>query len=106
MTSNTSPAPGNLSQLCAAALRANGALMAVLMQKLSADQHEALQRLLAGGGSVGIETLIDKSAANRILLVGLELEGTRLVLAEVSTNPEHGLTDCGILAPEPRGGIH
>lgn len=84
MTSNTAPAPGTLSQLCAAALRANGALMASLLQALSAGQKEDLQRLLAGGGSVGIETLVDKNAASRVLLVGLEREGSRLVLAEVA----------------------
>ena len=88
MNLKTAPASGTLSQLCASALRASGALMAELMQRLSTAQKEDLQRLLAGGGSVGIETLIDKNAANRIFLVGLELEGKRLILAEVSTNAE------------------
>jgi hypothetical protein len=106
MTPNTAPAPGTLSQLCAAALRANGALMASLLQSLSAGQKEALQRLLTAGGSVGIETLVDKNAANRVLLVGLEREGSRLVLAEVATSTGQAFTGYGILAPEPRGGIH
>jgi hypothetical protein len=86
MTQNAAPAPGALSQLCAAALRANGSLMAALLHGLPVEKKTAIQRLIDGGGSVGIETLIDRSAANRILLVGLEREGTRQVLAEVSTN--------------------
>lgn len=85
MTQHTPTASATLSQRCAASLRANGALMDALLQALPADKQTALERLLAGGGSVGIETLVDRNAACRVLLVGIELEGSRLVLAEVST---------------------
>jgi precorrin-6B methylase 2 len=73
-----------LSQRCAASLRANGALMACLLRELPKEKHDLLQGLLAGGGSVGIETSVDKHADLRVRLVAIEREGRRTVLAEVN----------------------
>lgn len=106
MNTTTLPAPGNLSQLCAVALRANGELMDALLKGFPQARMDDLQRLLSGGGSVGIETTVDRNALMRVFLVGLEREGNRLVLAEVSTSSGQSPAGHGILAPEPRGVIH
>jgi len=80
--------PSNSSELlsgrCAASLRANGDLMASILADFPPEKLQALDALLAGGGSVGIETLIDGQARNLIRLVGVEREGARLVLATIS----------------------
>ena len=60
--------------------------MAMLLQDLSKDKLDSIDRLLAGGGSVGIETLIDHRAVNTIALVAIEREGSRLVLATVKAS--------------------
>ncbi|WP_422085407.1 hypothetical protein [Variovorax sp.] len=74
-----------LSQRCAASLRANGELMACMLQDLPKDKLDTIERLLAGGGSVGIETLVDHRAVNTVALVGIEREGSRQVFATVKT---------------------
>ena len=55
-----------------------------MLKALPQTKHDALQALLDGGGRVGIETSIDRRGANRIKLIGLEREGARLMLAEIS----------------------
>ena len=78
------PDPMALSQLCAASLRANGDLIAVMLKALPQTKHDALQALLDGGGSIGIEVTTDRRGTNRIKLIGMEREGARLMLAEIS----------------------
>ena len=92
-TTNFIPSPdsANLSTRCAASLRANGELMSAMLQDFPKAKLDAIDRLLAGGGSVGIETLVDGKAVNKILLVGIEREGSRLVLAEISTPQNTGV---------------
>lgn len=74
-----------LSQCCAACLLASSNLMALMLKPLPQSKLDALQGLLDGGGSVGIETSVDGKGANRIKLIGLEREGARLMLAEITT---------------------
>lgn len=83
-TLTQNPDPMALSQLCAASLRANGDLLAVMLKALPQTKHDALQALLSGGGCIGIEVTVDRTGANRIKLVGQEREGARLMLAEIS----------------------
>ena len=78
--------PKALSVLAAAALRSYGALRGELLLTLPDDKHAAIGALLAGGGSIGIETLVDRRQSSRVLLIGIEREGRRLVLAEVSAS--------------------
>lgn len=73
-----------LSQRCAASLRANGALIAAMLQDFQKEGLDAVSAVLAGGGSVGIETLVDGNAVNTIHLVAIEREGTRRVLATIA----------------------
>lgn len=73
-----------LSQLCAASLRANAELISAILKDFPKDKLDSIDRLLAGGGSVGIETTVDGKAANTIRLVGIEREGIRLVLATIA----------------------
>ena len=73
-----------LSRLCAASLRANGDLIAVMLATLPQTKRDALQALLDGGGSVGIETTVNGKGTSRIKLIGMEREGARLMLAEIS----------------------
>ena len=78
------PDPMALSRLCAASLRASGDLIAVMLATLPQTKHDALQALLDGGGSIGIEVTTDRQGTNRIKLIGMEREGARLMLAEIS----------------------
>ena len=82
--SNTS----TLSQRCAASLRANGDLISAILQDFPKEKLDSIDRLLAGGGSVGIETTVDGKAVNTIRLVGIEREGVRLVLATIALNAQ------------------
>lgn len=84
MNSNNVSEPGTLSQRCASSLRANGKLLSVILADFPKSKLEAIDQLLAGGGSVGIETVIDRNATNWIRVVGIEREGARLVLATVT----------------------
>lgn len=86
MNKNFIPAadPGLLSKLSAAALRSNGELLGEILQTFSPEKLQALDRLLSGGGSVGLETLINSKSENTIRVVGQEREGARLVLATVA----------------------
>lgn len=88
---NPSTDGNTLSRACAASLRANGNLMACMLINLPKEKQEAIDRLLAGGGRVGIETLIDAKASNTVQLVAIEREGTRLVLATVATPQAAGV---------------
>jgi hypothetical protein len=74
-----------LSQLAAASLRANGELMGSLLAQLPPQKHAVMQQVLQGGGAVGIETLTDRHATCRVVLVAVELEGRRTVLMEVAS---------------------
>ncbi len=69
---------------CAALLRANSEVVSEMLGTLPASRLEALDALLAGGGRIGIECVIDAMGANHISLIGLEVEGARLVLATVT----------------------
>ncbi len=81
---DTAPTSAELIAMASAGtLRANGNLLACILMSLPAERKDALQRLLDGGGSIGIETLVDGKAQNTIHLVGIEREGARLVLATV-----------------------
>lgn len=82
---NFVPASPDLGKHCAAALRANADLVSTMLKTLPKDKLESLDRLLAGGGSVGMEIVTDYRAQNSIRLVALEREGARLVLATIST---------------------
>lgn len=75
-----------LAMACAGSLRANGNLLACVLMGLPAERKDSLQRLLDGGGHIGIETLVDGKARNTIHLVGIEREGARLVLATVKAD--------------------
>lgn len=83
MTNQSNLADSTLSACCAASLNANSDLVAAMLRDMPADKHEAIDQLLAGGGSVGIETLIDRDATNTISLVGQEREGARVVYATI-----------------------
>lgn len=89
-SSNFVPAAdaGSLSKLCAASLRASGELIAEILKDFPPDKLATIDRLLAGGGSVGIETTVDGKATNTIRLVGIEREGVRLVLATIAQPPQ------------------
>ena len=86
MISNFIPATdaGLLSELSAKALRTNGELLGEILQTFPPEKLAALDRLLAGGGSVGVETLVNAKSENTIRVVGQEREGSRLVLATVA----------------------
>lgn len=75
--------PAQLSAHCAAATRANADLVGSMLQALPAEKLEALDGLLAGGGSIGAEITTDYRARITIRLVAIEREGTRLVLATI-----------------------
>ncbi|NHZ80103.1 hypothetical protein F2P44_12560 [Massilia sp. CCM 8695] len=75
----------DLSAQCAALVRASGTLMHTLMVDLGLEKQEGLNRLLAGGGRVGIEITIDRHGSNQISLVAVEREGTHRTLATVQT---------------------
>ena len=72
-----------LSQLCAVSLRVNGCLMDAILKQLPPEKIRSVDGLMEGGASVGIETLVNKAGRTRVLLVCVELEGARRVLAEV-----------------------
>ncbi|MDM5176571.1 hypothetical protein PO883_05095 [Massilia sp. DJPM01] len=74
-----------LSSQCAALVRASGDLMHTLTVDLALDKQEGLNRLLTGGGRVGIKVTIDRNGNNEISLVGVEREGRHLTLATVAT---------------------
>lgn len=69
---------------CSALLRANSEVVSEMLGTLPAEKLEALDALLAGGGRIGIECVIDAMGTNHISLIGLEVEGARLVLATVA----------------------
>lgn len=79
-----------LSQLCAASLRANGDLISAILKDFPKEQLDAIDRVLAGGGSVGIETLVDSKAKNTIHLVAIEREGARRVFSTVAQPDQPG----------------
>lgn len=83
--------PRVLSRLAAEAMRVNGALLGEIFLVLPEDKHDAIRRLLAGGGSIGVETLVDRRQSIRVLVVGIEREGTRRILAEVVGPPSCNL---------------
>lgn len=80
-----------IAMACAGSLRANGNLLAVVLMGLPAELKDSLQRLLDGGGHIGIETLVDGKARNTIHLVGIEREGARLVLATITPDAPAGV---------------
>lgn len=88
MTDNFLPSsdPAALSTLCAASLRANGELLGAMLRDMPPEKHEAIDRLLAGGGSDCIETRVDHRANNTISLIAIEREGARLVLATIAAS--------------------
>lgn len=90
--SNFIPASNSatLSQLCAASLRANGDLISAILKDFPAEHLDAIDRVLAGGGSVGIETLVDGKAKNTIHLVAIEREGARRVFSTVAQPDQPG----------------
>lgn len=73
-----------LSQHCAAALRATSDLVGAIAQDLPPEKQDALQRLLMGGGSVGLEIVTNGRGECTIRLIALEHEGARLVLATIA----------------------
>jgi len=78
--------PMALSVLALEAVRVNAALMGEFLTNLSQSKHDAISALLRGGGSLGVETLV-RANSFRVLLVGIEQEGQRRVLAEVAAPP-------------------
>ncbi|MEJ7685685.1 MAG: hypothetical protein WKG52_01050 [Variovorax sp.] len=74
-----------LTQRSSAALKACGELLNEIMRVLPIEKKEALRLLSVGGGSVGIEALVDHAGVPKIHLVGIEREGSRHVLATVSS---------------------
>lgn len=89
MTSNFMPVP-DLSKHCATALRACEDLRSSILKTLPVEKLQALDDLLAGGGSVGVELMTDYKAQVTIRLVALEREGARLVLAAVTAEVPTG----------------
>lgn len=90
MTSNFIPAIDHveLGKRYAAALAASAELLAVMAKDLPPDRMQAMSALLDGGGRVGIEATVDKAGTSRAVLIGIEREGARRVLAEVAA-PQH-----------------
>ena len=92
MNQQTPPTHAELLRLASTgALQATGNLLACILMVLPEEKKEGLQRLLDGGGSIGIETLVDGKAVNTIHLVGIEREGARLVLATVAPDLPAGV---------------
>lgn len=82
--------PITLAERCSTSLLANGELIGAILSDFPPEKLEAIDNLLKGGGSVGIETLVNGKAANVIRLVGQEREGARLVLATITHNAPKG----------------
>lgn len=78
--------PAELSAHCAAALKANADLVSSILKTLPHPKLESIDRLLAGGGSVGIEVVTDYKGNASIRLVALEHEGARLMLATIASD--------------------
>ena len=75
---------------CAALLRTTSEVVSEMLQTLPQARLDALDALLAGGGRIGIECVVDRSGANHISLVGVEAEGAHLTLATVAQPQAHG----------------
>lgn len=73
----------DLSAQCAALLRASSDLMHTLTADLGLEKQDGLNRLLVGGGRVGLKVTINQHGENEISLIGVEREGRHLTLATV-----------------------
>lgn len=89
----TPPTPvKTLNERCTAVMRANAELLDAMLQDYSmANKLPLIEELLKGGGSVGIETLVDGRAKTKIMFIGIEREGARLVLGEIKTPENSGV---------------
>lgn len=83
MSIQSSATRPTLSVCCAAFLQANSDLVAAILEDIPSDRHAALVKLLAGGGSFGIEALVDQHSNSTISLIGREREGTPVVYAVI-----------------------
>lgn len=73
-----------LSGLCSASMTVNGNLLGQILRDFPKDKLDGVEKMLAGGASIGIETTVDGRANNAIRVIAIEREGTRHVLATVS----------------------